>query len=141
MQSSHADIAKINRCFLYNALDRDFSMAKYLFSIHIQSNRKAMTKLRLSSHKLMIERGRWQKCLHNDRICTECNVLEDEYHAVIICPRYKELRGKYIKSYYVMRPSMFKFIQLLNTENVKEMRMLATFIKQIFAIYTKYIFN
>ena len=49
--------------------------------------------------------------------------------------------GKYIKSYYVMRASMFKFIQLLNTENVKEMQMLATFIKQIFVIYTQYIFN
>ena len=30
-------------------------MAKYLNSITIQSNRKAMAQLRLSSHKLMVE--------------------------------------------------------------------------------------
>ena len=42
-------------CLLYNALDRDFTMAKYLNTITIQSNRKAMAQLRLSSHKLMIE--------------------------------------------------------------------------------------
>ena len=41
-------------------------MATYLYKIHIPANRKAMTKLRLSSHKLMIERGRWLNILPKD---------------------------------------------------------------------------
>ena len=73
--------------FLYITLDRDFTMAKYLNTITIQSNRKAMSHLRLSSHKLMIERGRWKKIVHADRTCLHCHVLEDEYHVVIVCPK------------------------------------------------------
>ena len=32
-------------------------MAKYLLCVHINSNRKASCRLRLSSHRLFIERG------------------------------------------------------------------------------------
>ena len=36
---------------------------------------------------------------------------------------------------------MTKFSQLLNTENVKEMRTLASFIKSLSVIYDAYLFN
>ena len=58
MQSCFSDMDNSNKCFLYRSLCREFCMAGYLYKIHIPANRKAMTKLRLSSHKLMIERGR-----------------------------------------------------------------------------------
>ena len=45
-----------------------------------------MTRLRLSSHKLMIERGRWLNILPKDRLCTLCNKLEDEFHVICECP-------------------------------------------------------
>ena len=43
-------------------------MVGYLYKIHtcIPANRKAMTQLRLSSHKLLIVRGRWLNILHKD---------------------------------------------------------------------------
>ena len=82
-QTSFADTTNKNRCFLYNTLDRDFTMAKYLNTITIQSNRKAMAQLRLSSHKLMIERGRWKKIVHKERTCLHCQVLEDKYHVLL----------------------------------------------------------
>ena len=74
--------------FLYSALDRDSTMANYLNTITIQSNRKAMAQLKLSNHKLMIERGRCKTIVHKDRTCLHCQVLEDEYHVVIVCPKY-----------------------------------------------------
>ena len=60
-QSCRADIASSNRCNLYNNLQREFSMTIYLNKVHIRSNRRAMSMLRLSSHCLMVERGRWLK--------------------------------------------------------------------------------
>ena len=96
-QTCFADTTNINRCFLYNALDRDFTMANYLNNITIQSNRKAMAQLRLSSHKLMIERGRWKKIVHKERTCLHCQVLEDEYHVVIVFPKYTVIRKQYFK--------------------------------------------
>ena len=83
-----------NRCILYKAIDRKFEMAKYLLCVHINSNRKALCRLRLSSHRLLIE----------------LIEIEDEYHVMLICPRYTVLRKKYLKKYYIVKPSMYKFV-------------------------------
>ena len=119
-QTCFADTTNINRCFMYNALDRDFTMAKYLNTITIQSNRKAMAQLRLSNYKRMIERGRWKKIVHKDITCLHCQVLDDEYHVVIVCPKDTVLRKQYIKPYYTEKPCMFTFIQLLKTNDTKK---------------------
>ena len=53
MQSCfYAGMESSNKCFLYRSLCREFSMASYLYKIHIPANRKAMTRLRLSMDKL-----------------------------------------------------------------------------------------
>ena len=113
----------------------------YFTLYDIPANRKAMTRLRLSSHKLMIERGRWLNILSKDRLCTLCNKLEDEFHVICECPRYDTCRKLYIKPYYVRKPSMGKLIQLLNTDNTIEMQILAIFIKRVFIIYKVVIFD
>ena len=54
-QVCRADIANSNRCSLYYRLNREFVMASYLNKVHnIQSHRRAMSKLRLRSHRLMM---------------------------------------------------------------------------------------
>ena len=68
-QSCVSNMETSNRCLLYRTLCREFSMASYLYKIHIPANRKAMTKFRLNSHKLMVERGRWLKVPRTDRLC------------------------------------------------------------------------
>ena len=45
----------------------------------------------------MIERGRWKKIVHKERTCLYCQVLEVEYHDVIVCPKYTAIRKQYIK--------------------------------------------
>ena len=49
--------------------------------------RIALARLRLGSHNLMIERGRWEKPkrLFCDRLCEACNEIEDEYHVIFKC--------------------------------------------------------
>ena len=78
------------------------------------------------------------KIIQQHRLCTECLVLEDEYHVIYVCSRYTDMR---IKPYYSNRPSMPKFIQLINSENVSEMQKLASFIKTLFNTYNMYLFN
>ena len=76
----------------------------------------------MSSHRLEIEAGRWVRVNRvpvNERKCTLCSVMEDEYHFVIECQRYTELRKKYIPKYYCQRPSMHKFIELITSDNNK----------------------
>ena len=60
----------------------------YLQVLNIAKVRTSLSQLRVSSHKLCIETGRWNKPVStpfNDQKCSFCNVLEDEYHFVIQC--------------------------------------------------------
>ena len=57
-QKCFSEININNRCILYKAIDRKFEMAKYLLYVCINSNIKALCRLRLSSNRLFIERGR-----------------------------------------------------------------------------------
>ena len=93
-QKYFSEINISNRCILYIAKDRRFEMAKYLLCVHINSNRKALCRLCFSSHRLFIERGRWKSIQRVDRKCTLCNEIENEYHVMLICPRYTVLRKK-----------------------------------------------
>ena len=52
-----------------------------------------------------------------------CDVIEDEFHCLFECPRFNEARAKYGK--FVNKPSMFKFINLLNSSVEKEQKQIA----------------
>jgi hypothetical protein len=48
------------------------------------------------------------------------NVVEDEYHFILQCEKYIDVR-RYFKKYYWQMPSCFKLIQLLSVRNIKEL--------------------
>ena len=80
----------------------------------------ALSKLRVSSHRLEVESDRWvrpRRIPVHKRKCIVCQVVEDEFHFIIECPLYTELRRKYNPNYYYRRPSMLKFVELINTHN------------------------
>jgi hypothetical protein len=120
IQSVDSVINDSPKCILYKHLSVTWSMQCYLSKPGLLvSGRKAITKLRLSAHKLQIECGRYQGTDRADRKCEHCdsNDIEDEFHFVLTCPKYKELREQFIKPYYYRRPNMQKCIQLLNSTN------------------------
>ena len=57
-------------------------------------HRRAITKIRTSSHKLEIETGRWNNVSQNLRICENCtlNEVEDENHFLFECPMHVTAR-------------------------------------------------
>lgn len=85
-----------NKLRTYNKLKQNFAMEKYLTLIEDTSHRTALTQIRLSSHPLNIETLRGQVTNPNDRICKMCtlNIMEDEFHFIAECPKYKPLRDK-----------------------------------------------
>ena len=64
--------------------------------LHINNfeNRRAISKLRASSHRLAIETGRWNKIPRDQRICKNCilNKIEDENHLLFECQMYETER-------------------------------------------------
>ena len=77
--------------------------------------RIVFAKFRMASHQLRIVTGRYgvNRIERNQRLCNMCNSgeIEDEYHFLIICNAYKDIRVKYINKYYYTKPSVMKFIQ------------------------------
>ena len=102
--------------YLYKELKPIFERSIYLDKIVNSKFRNIIAKLRLSSHVLFIETGRHQNIQRNERTCTFCsmNEIEDEYHFVLICPLYDNIRNTCIPVLNKRRPSMFKLEQLLN---------------------------
>ena len=119
----------------YKLFKANFEYETYLDILPLNL-RSMLSKLRLSSHSLRIQTGRYSNvCLpRNERICLYCTTrdIEDEYHFVITCPVYTEIRKKYIKRYYYKRPSMYKFVQLMRTSKKTELLNLARYIKEAF---------
>ena len=57
----------------------------------------SLSQLRMSSHRLCIETGRWHRPNQtpiSERICHVCSTLEDEYHFVLECSLYINFRKK-----------------------------------------------
>ena len=118
---------------LYRELKDDFSLSEYLKILQHKKYRNAISKLRLSSHRLAIESGRYTGTERQNRKCIFCttNDIEDEFHFVLICPSYQNLRMQFIKRFYYRNPSMMKFVQLLNSTG-KTLKNLALYISKAF---------
>ena len=97
----------------------------------IPTYRNAVAKLRISAHQLLIETGRHRNIDRNDRKCTLCNLdqIEDEFHFILICPFYKDIRENYIRQFYYRKPSMFKLIKLLNCSNINTLNGIGIYYK------------
>jgi len=59
---------------------------------------------------------------------------EDVYHFVSICPRYRTIRLKYITRYYYVRPSVYKFYDLLSRNDKKYLYNRACYAKEALSI-------
>ena len=123
-----------SRTLFYRSI-ASFKFQPYPEYINICKFSQSFSKLRWSSHRLQIEAGRWARPSSiplNERKCSFCQVTEDEFHFVLECQLYSDLRKKYISNCYWRRPSMVKFLELLNSDNQTRIRKLGAFIHQAF---------
>ena len=79
-------------------------------------NRKLLAKFRLSSCKLNAITGKYEN-IDNNKLCKMCdlNDIVDKFHFVLVYPKYLILRQKYIKPYYLKKPSVYKLCEILNS--------------------------
>ena len=132
----HSNINNSRRLAAYCSFKNSFEQEKYLETIKINKYRIALSKFRLSSHKLRIESGRHEGIGINERICTQCNmhVIEDEFHFLLVCPKYYNFRTQFLKPYYYRWPTLHKFQTLLSSQNTKQLFNLSKFIYTAFNV-------
>ena len=71
--------------------------------ITCKMDRGALAKIRLSAHKLEIERGRYAKIDREERLCKICagNAIENETHFLWDCSKYENERNIFINSTHI----------------------------------------
>ena len=83
-------------CVYYNQFN--FSEKSCIYSSFLNDHyRYIISRWGLSNHDLRIETGRRTRPYteQNDQVCPQCNILEDEFHGVFVCPLYNCIRRKY----------------------------------------------
>ena len=104
----------------YRQFKTTFEYEHYL-DILTYIHRCVFAKYRISSHCLRIHSDTYGRNAvpRNERYSNCCNTfdIEDLYHFVIVCPHFADLRKTYIKKYYYERPSDFKWLDLLQTND------------------------
>ena len=121
-----------------------FKFQPYLDKVVTRKFTVALSKLRLSSHRLLIESGRWNKpqlIPREQRLCAICNYLEDEYHLLFECSLYNNERVGFLKPYYRRRKSTFKAVELMQSSNAKVLKNLAVYIYKCFEIRNAVLLN
>ena len=80
----------------YGKIKTEIGMEKYLCCIPNVEMRIAVSRIRLSNHDLMIEKGRHLKLELSRRNCPFClgGLLEDEYHFLLRCKTFSPLRNE-----------------------------------------------
>ena len=133
-------------CRTYSKFKFKFQMEPYLIKIKDYKLRKALTKLRTSSHRLRIETGRHKRQAdheHDDsRLCSQCNLVEDEAHFVLHCPRYINERSTFFSnpylnnSFFVNLSDDDKLLYIFNMYEKHHLCELAKFIHSSFLIHS-----
>ena len=137
-QSSFSSFQNSNKLRIFNQLKKKTGTERYLTEINISKHRAALTRLRLSSHSLEIEVGRYNKTEPQNRLCRYCKDMgnrevENETHFLINCPQYEELREKFLPLNILKNSNLSddgKMIKIMT--DMKNCKSLAKFIYQAF---------
>ena len=102
----------------YAKIKTEQGYENYLSVIKNVNQRTAVTKLRLSNHDLMIEKGRHLRLEINQRNCPLCpgNLLEDEFHLLLTCKTFSFIRNDLFRVVEDITP---RFIYLSKEEKLK----------------------
>ena len=83
-----------NKLYTFSKIYNNFTCQTYLSFGLSKALTKELSKLRISPHDLMIEKGRYFRPVipQNQRLCSSCEQVEDEIHFVLFCNKFRDLR-------------------------------------------------
>ena len=131
-----ATINSMPKLEYYCRYKKEFKFEKYLEILGNESTRKAMSCFRLSSHNLEIESGRLNNIDRENRKCKLChlNTVESEYHFLLCCPVFSDLRIVHLNTNFRSWPSLHKFDALLSSENKSQIIKTGKYLKEAFCL-------
>ena len=136
------------KLYTYRKFKTKFIYENYLDYVYLKDHRVAVTQLRVSAHRLEIEKGHHQRPVipRNERFCKFCllsnnKIIGDETHFLMGCPQLKNEReilwvevAQGCKHFNDMNEEM-KLLYLLTCEN-ELITFVAKFVSIGFEMYT-----
>ena len=137
IQSWASDVKDISKLRTYCIFKEGRKEESYL-SVDIPRRlKKQIARFRTGSHNLEIEVGRHNKIALDDRVCKHCrdncnrSVIEDEFHVLLECPKYEDIREFYIRKHCV-NVNIRSFVAVMSSEDKECIVDLANFIYSMF---------
>ena len=126
------DTMENNHCRIYRIFKTNLNLENYLVKLDLH-DRINLCKFRCSNSRIPTVAGRYNNIEYEHRICSLCNMgdIGDEYHYTMLCPYFKNDRKKLIDSKYWTNPNIDKLSYLFSSENVKILKNLAKFAKNV----------
>ena len=130
LQQMRNNMDRSNKGRNYSIYKDNIGLEEYLLKLK-KGDALTILKFRTGNHFFPIETGRWDNIDFQDRECQICNLQDppDEFHYLLKCPHFKETRQKYLKPYFITRPNVLKFRELMQTKQMKTLNNLSKFIK------------
>ncbi|XP_077980235.1 uncharacterized protein LOC144435518 [Glandiceps talaboti] len=112
---------------------------KYLYLNCNRQAIRALACLRLSVLPLEIENGRRRNIPPTERFCKICNtnMVEDEYHFLVICPLYNNLRIQYLPCDMFLEPNFIKFTKIMRSTDSNILLKLCNFVHKAIRLRDK----
>ena len=118
-QTWKTSVTSMNRLSLYNMYKTQNEFEYYITHITSKYHRSLLTKFRCGVLDLEINKGRHHNIPREHRLCTYCNLgkVEDEFHFLLECPCYSELRLIYFPRHFYITPNLISFSEMMKTTN------------------------
>jgi len=133
-QDWHASVENSSRCYHYRHFKSLLNVEKYLSLDIYFKYRAAMSRFRLSNHKLNIELGRHSGILKENRICSYCLqnlntlVIDCELHAFFKCHKYDDVRNSYLFNWYTHGTDPQDFYVLMSSHDADIVRKISLYV-------------
>ena len=129
------DVSKNPGVKLYSTFKNCIKIEPYL-CLSKYKHRRAIAKIRMSSHALEVEIGKYKNVKYADRLCKYCplKTVENEYHFLLECTFYDKERSEFLKKLNAPADLSFDvlFFKLITSGNLSELKLLGKFIDTCF---------
>ena len=132
LQSWKSDVNEMDRLKLYRVFKRNLENEEHIDKLG-SYNKCLIANFRCTGLPLKTVTGvYYEKIDYNLCYCDFCKLplVENEFHFLLVCGAYNEMRKKFIPAFYWNPPSIFKFEQLMSRNDLLWLNKLSAFLKE-----------
>ena len=126
---THKRRCKVGNFVKYKDIKLYYGLDIFISILNVRKFRHFYGTFKIGSLDLEIQVGRYTNIPREQRLCKLCKAdIEDEYHFLLKCPLFNDLRSTYLAPKYTTNPNMHKFVLLMTSKHEQVIFNIATYI-------------